>query len=254
MRLIDLQRDMRAWLMREDASAAIRIGENAAPGLRVYQNNFRSQLAACIEDGFARTRDWIGGEAFHQAVIAHVERVPPSSWTLDAYSRDFPATLAMLYADDPEIPELAWIELALAEAFVGPDATALTAFDLGEVDWDRATLRLAPTLDFGELTTNAPAIWSALAEGEAPPAVAYLPEPGAILVWREGDAPRFRAIDQLEHHALLRVRGGMPFAGLCATMVETFGEEAGITRAGQLLGQWLADGLVVALFTEEQAR
>ena len=46
MRLIDLQRDMRAWLMREDASAAIRIGENAAPGLRVYQNNFRSQLAA----------------------------------------------------------------------------------------------------------------------------------------------------------------------------------------------------------------
>jgi hypothetical protein len=255
MRLIDLQRDMRAWLAREDESAAIRLGgEDVAPGLRVYQNNFRAQLAACIEDSFARTRDWIGGDAFHEAVVAHVDRMPPSSWTLDAYPRDFPATLAMLHPADPEIIELAWIELALAEAFVGPDTAALAATDLGEVDWDRAILHLTSTLDLGDLTTNAPAIWCALSDGELPPPVAHLPEPGAILVWRDGDAPRFRAVDQFERQALLGARAGMPFADLCSGMVEALGEEAGIARAGQLLGQWLADGLVVGIITEAAVR
>lgn len=248
MSLLALQRDMRAWLLHEEAVAADRLGgDDVAPGLRIHQNNFRAQLAACLEDGFARTRDWIGGEAFHQAVIAHVARVPPSSWTLDAYPRDFPATLALLYPADPEVGELAWIDLALGEAFVAPDATALAAADVADVDWDRGVLRLTPTLDLARLTTNAPAIWSALAEAREPPAVAVLPEAGAILAWREGEAPRFRAIDQIEQQALVQVRAGMPFAALCAALVEAFGEEAGVHRSGAMLGQWLADGLILAV-------
>jgi len=251
MSLYALQRDMRAWLIAEDDVAAGRLGADAAPGLRVYQNNYRAQLVACLEESFARTRDWIGGEAFHQAVIAHIDRVPPSSWTLDAYPRDFPATLATRYPDDPEIAELAWIDVALGEAFVGPDALALTVEDLGDVDWDRATLRFTPTLDIAELTTNAPAIWSALAAGQEPPAVEPLPEAGATLVWRQGLAAQFRAVDQYERRALLLARAGMSFPDLCAAMVGALGEEAGIARAGALLGQWVRDGMIVAI--EEKA-
>lgn len=247
MSLADLQRDMRAWLVRDDAAAAGRLGEDAAPGLRVYQNNYRAQLVACLEDGFERVRDWIGGEAFHEAVVAHVDRVPPSSWTLDAYGRDFPVTLAILYPGDPEVAELAWLDMALGEAFVAPDAVALTAEDLAEVDWDRAMLRITPTLDLGDLTTNATAIWVALADGDHPPAVELLPEPGAILVWREGEISRFRAIDQYERQALLSVRAGLSFSDLCIAMVEALGEDAGIARAGGMLGQWLADGLIVGV-------
>jgi hypothetical protein len=247
MTLIELQRDMRAWLMREDATAAERVGAAAAPGLRVYQNNYRAQLAACIEDSFARTRDWIGEEAFHRAIVAHVERIPPSSWTLDAYPRDFPATLALLYPGDPEVAELGWLECALGEAFVGPDAPALQVDALGIIDWDRAVLHFTPTLDLGPLSTNVPAIWTALSAGEMPPAVELLPEPGSILVWRQGQVSRFRAIDQIERQALLAARGGLSFASLCEAMVVTYGQEDGIARAGQLLGQWLADGLITAV-------
>jgi len=251
MSMFALQRDMRAWLVSEDNVAAERLGLATAPGLRVYQNNYRAQLVACLEESFARTRDWIGGAAFHAAVIAHIGRVPPSSWTLDAYPRDFPATLTTRYPDDPEIAELAWIDWALGEAFVGPDAVALTVEELGDVDWDRATLRFTPTLDIAELTTNAPAIWSALAAGEEPPGMHVLPEPGAILVWREDHASRFRAIDQIERQALLSVRAGLPFADLCTAMVDMLGEEDGIARAGQLLGQWVRDGMVVAIAYKE---
>jgi hypothetical protein len=244
MTLIELQRDMRAWLAHDDVAAAGRIGTGAQPGLRVYQNNYRAQLVACLEDSFARTRDWIGEEAFHQAVVAHVERVPPSSWTLDAYPRDFPATLALLYPDDSEVAELGWIECALGEAFVGPDVPAVAADGLGAIDWDRAVLHFTPTLDLGPLSTNVAAIWTTLAAGEAPPAVELLPEPGAILVWLQDQVSRFRAIDQIEQQALLAARAGLSFADLCEAMVAAHGQEDGIARAGQLLGQWLADGLI----------
>ncbi len=247
MNLLDLQRDMRAWLVREDAGAAKRFGADAAPGLRVYQNNYRAQLAACLESSFARTRDWIGGEAFHHAVVAHVERVPPSSWTLDAYPRDFPATLALLYPDDREVAELAWLECALEEAFVAPDAQAIAGQQLEGVDWDRAILLFTPTLDLAPLSTNATAIWAALAAEEVPPTAEMLPEAGAILVWRWDQVSRFRAIDQIEEQALLAARAGRPFADLCEAMIAMHGQERGIAQAGQLLGQWLADGLVIGV-------
>ena len=49
MSLLALQRDMRAWLICEDTPAAKRLGVDAAAGLRVYQNNYRAQLVACLE-------------------------------------------------------------------------------------------------------------------------------------------------------------------------------------------------------------
>lgn len=245
MMLADLQRDLRAWLTRGDAGAAARFGPRAAPGLGIYQNNYRAQLAACLEDAFEYTREWIGGAAFHDAVVAHVDRLPPGSWTLDAYPRDFPATLAALYPQDPEVAELAWLEMALGEVFVAPDASPLAPGDVGAVDWDRAVLRITPSLDLADLTTNAAAIWSALAADQTPPGAALLDEAGALLVWREGEAARFRAVDQYERQALLAVRAGLPFADFCAAAVEAFGEHDGVALAGRLLGQWLGDGLIV---------
>jgi len=247
MSLLALQRDMRAWLVGEDGRAAARLGEGGAPGLRVYLNNYRGQLVACLADSFPNSRSWIGDQAFDRAVALHVDRVPPSSWTLDAYPRDFPATLALLYPDDPEVAELAWIEFALGEAFVAPDARALSIADLTDVDWDAAVLAFTPTLDLGMLSSNAPAIWSALSEGATPPAAELLTEAGAILVWRRDHVSRFRAIDQVEHQALSWARSGMPFAKLCDHMVAAWGEGDGIARAGAMLGGWIADGLIVGV-------
>lgn len=244
MSLLQLQRDMRAWLVREDPDAAKRYGSDAAPGLRVYQNNYRAQLVACLEESFAQTRAWIGGEAFHEAVVAHIERIPPSSWTLDAYPRDFPATLAMLYPDDPEIAELAWIDCALSEAFVGPDHATLGIDAIATIDWDRAILDFTPTLDIAQATTNAAAIWSALSAGEVSPPAHDLSELSATMVWRSDQISCFRSLDQDEYRALVLARSGTPFAPLCQALVDVHGDEAGVTLAGSYLGRWLNEGLV----------
>lgn len=244
MSLARLQHDFTAWLQTEARADAAPFGARARPGLAIYQNNFRAQLAACLEESFEKTRQWIGGEAFHEAVVHHVERVPPSSWTLDAYPRDFPQTLATLYPIDHEVAELAGLELALADAFVGPDAARLTAGQIATADWNRARLIFAPTLEILRLTTNAAAIWTALAEEASPPMSALLPAAGALLVWRDGETPRFRAIDTMEKRAILQIRGGMTFAQLCAELVDVVGETEGVAAAGAWLAQWLADGLL----------
>jgi hypothetical protein len=38
----------------------------------------------------------------------------------------------------------------------------------------------------------------------------------------------------------------MPFAMLCEAMVTPLGEIEGVSRAGRFLGQWIADGVIVA--------
>lgn len=244
MSLLALQRDFRAWLCSEDDALAAHLGANPRGGLPVYQNNYRAQLVAFLEESFAHTRAWIGERPFLTAAATYIDAIPPSSWTIDAYGRDFPAMLAALHPNDPEIAELAWLENALSEAFVGPDAPPITAADAVNVDWDRALLRFTPTLDHRDAITNATAIWVALNADEGPPAAESLAEPATVLVWRDGQVSRFRTIDQREVQALLWARGGMAFADLCAALVETCGEADGIALAGRYLGQWIGDGLI----------
>lgn len=244
--LLALQRNMRAWLEREDHAAADRLGVTEA-GLGVYQNNYRAQLAGVLETSFPCTLAWIGGEAFHDAVVTHVDRVPPHSWTLDAYPRDFPETLALLYADDPEVAELAAIELALGDAFVAADAAPIDRALLADVDWDHAVIELAPSLNLIDVRTNAAAIWLALIQEETPPGAEMLPQEASVLVWRRGETSEYRSIEAGERQALLAVRAGHSFAAMCEAVVALHGTEEGIHLAGQYLGQWLADDLVIGL-------
>jgi len=245
MNLLALQRDLRAFLLAEDETAATRLGASARPGLSVYLNNYRAQLVTVLEGSFAQTHAWIGDQAFLRAAAQHIDRVPPSSWTLDAYARDFPETLAWLYPKDADIAEIARIELALGECFVASDHPALTVEQLHDVTWDSAILRIAPTIDFVQLTTNAFAIWSALVGNETPPAAE--PLTSIALVWRQDYRNRIRLLEAFEYQALLKIRGGMAFGDLCDGVVDIHGAAEGAARAGGWLGRWIGDGLIVAI-------
>lgn len=247
MTLLALQRDFGAWLRSGSAVIAARFAASCTPGLRVYQNNYRAQLVTCLEATFARTRQWIGEEAFHNAIVMHIDAIPPSSWTLDDYGRDFSMTLSGLFPTDPEVTELAWLEWALGEAFTAADHAPLNPAVIAGTDWDNAALRLSPSIDILALTTNAPAIWSALNEGEMPPPAEILGTPSALLVWRKAMASHFRVIDARERDLLLLARAGRSFAFLCERLVEDIGEEEGVALAGALLGRWIADDLIAEI-------
>lgn len=251
MSLLALQQDFRAWLHVAMPPSDPRLASGGQAGLAVYQNNFRGQIIACLDDSFAVTRAWLGEDAFRAAIVAHVERSPPCSWSLDHYPDGFPATLAHIYPHDAEVVELAALEVALADAFVAADAIPVTAAELVDVDWDRANLRLSPTLSIRPLTTNALAIWTAITAGTAPPPASVLPDSGTMIVWRQGETPRFRATDWAEADALEQIGNGMDFGSLCASLLETGGDEPAMV-AGRWLAQWISDGLIVDI--EGEAR
>lgn len=242
-----MQRDFRAWLSEASEDAASRIGDNARPGLDVYHNNYRGALTACLAETFERVHLWVGEERFLSTAAAHIDVTPPHAWTLDAYSRDFPETLELLFRNDPEIAELGWLDLALSEAFIGPDATPVDPAELGGIDWDHAVLRLTPTLTIRDFRSNAAAIWSALSAEEMPPAVELLPEPMAVLVWRKGLMPCFRTSEPGEAAAIGLARSGASFGEICTAMIELLGDEHGVAAAGQLLGRWIGDNLIVGI-------
>ena len=246
--LLALQQDFKHWLLTESAEAAARLGEDAAPGLAVYLNNYRGSLMRCLGETYAVVRAWIGDEAFEATAAIHIERVPPSSWTLDAYARSFPETVAARFPADPEVGELALLDRALSEVFVGPDATPVIAGSLGEVDWERAVIRFVPAHAILRLQTSAPALWQAVKAGTVSQlALVQYIEPAPVLVWRQDFVSTFRELDPYEADALERLSGGMTFGALCAALVGRHGEGDGAALAGSWLGQWLGDGLIAAI-------
>ena len=241
MTLLALQTEFRDWLKIGSEEQAERFPTAVRSGLDIYQNNYRAQLATCLEESFPVTLAWLGGEAFHAAVVAHVAAVPPSSWTLDHYPREFPTTVRNLYPDDPELTDLTVLEQALGEAFVATN-TLRRAIDLASVDWDHAQFEFVSSLATYKLSTNALEIWSAIIAGATPPSAMDLPERGAMMVWRADETCRFRSISQGEQEALSCLStSGTTFGGFCNA------RPAQVNEIGRWLGQWIADGIIAEI-------
>lgn len=250
MSLAAMQRDFRGWLTDAPVAMERWIDTDARAGLAVYHNAYRVQLVDCLRDTFAKTLLWLGEEAFIDAARAHIESTPPHSWTLGVYGEGFAHSIAERYPEDPEVAELAWLDWALSRAFEGPDAAPVSGERLAGVDWDNAGLEFVATLQIAVAQTNAGAIWSALSAQEDPPMAALLPEAGAMLVWRQDFTPCFRTVEAIEAFALTQIIAGATFGALCLALIERCGEQAGISQAGGLLGQWIGDGLIAAIREE----
>jgi hypothetical protein len=246
MNIQDMQRNMTDWLVGDELAAA-RFDAAARAGLDVYQNNYRAQLVASLSETFARVKAWLGEDAFLAAAARHIDTSPPNAWTLDEYGRDFPQTLRALLPSQPEVPELAWLDRALVDAFVGPDANPLVMSSAANVDWENAVFKFTPTLRLGRVETNSTAIWSALSANTAPPQPERLARAATVLVWRREWTACFRTIDDSESMAIESLSAGATFGQLCSRWVAAKGERDGAAIAGTHLARWLQDQLLVGL-------
>ena len=244
MTLAALQQNFQAWLTDGTGEAAGRFPEDALPGLAVYQNNYRSSLVACLEETFPQTRAWVGEESFLAMAAEMIDAHPPTSWSIDHHATHFPAALAAICPDDPELADLAALELALADAFVGPDADPLGVTDLSDMDWDSVILQRVPTARLIPLSTNAAAIFSALSAGTEPPSADVLSEPATLLVWRQAHVSCFRMLDPPEAAVIATLAQPRAFAAICQDLGDTRSGEEAAALAGAWLGRWVVDGMV----------
>lgn len=229
-------------------------GERHAAALEVYRNNYRSSLVEAVAATFERTQVWVGEESFRRAAAHHVILHPPGSWTIDAVGEGFDATLAELFANDPEVAELAALEWAMHQAFVAGDAASLAMADFAQAsagfsedDWGALAFDVVPGACLLRVRHDVGALWNALKDEDFTAPEIGLASPHALLVWREGLRPVFRLMDEGDGAALALALAGGNFGDICAALVERLGPEEGVARAGALLGQWLADGLIAGL-------
>lgn len=239
MRLSQLQSEFVNALRSECEFARV-----LGPRIEIYRNNYKAQLRAALLDTYKHLHLWLGHDEFGRAADIHIDRSPPHSWTLDHYGRDFPATLADLFPNDLEVVELAWLDLAMTEAFVAEDAEPLAIEALGTVDWDGARFRFVPSMHLSETATNAADIWEALESNVTPPAPRTLREQGGYVVWRPELAPRFRVVSSHGYRAIAALHLGMSFGDLCKIISAEVGEDEALVAAGQLLRSLFDDGLI----------
>lgn len=251
MSLLALQQEFARHLTDEMPPSPERFGSDAERRLGIYRSAYRARLMATLRASFDKTWSWIGDEAFDAAARHHIILNPPSSWTLDAYGVDFHTTLSALFPSDPEVAELARLEWDMQQAFAAVDevpvglADLQRHFDLGN-DWNSVRFQIVASASLRPVSTNAPAIWQAIANKAPPPDAAPAAAGTYAIIWRIGLSPHFRLIDKDEHAALAALLSGADFNAVCSAMPHGDAGAAAVA-AGELLGRWIADDLIAAL-------
>lgn len=253
----DLRTRQEAFLgaIRDDAAPLpAGWGTRQRAGLAIYRNNYRSALIEALRTTFARTERLVGEASMRQAAAHHCIMHPPSGWTLDQVGAGFAETCAELFANDPDVAELAALEWAMGQAFTAADAAALTSEEfaqatLGFADADWAALRLefVPSLALLETRYNLVHLWPTLAGDGTPAAPMSLAAVHRLIVWREGERPVFVIRRKAEGDALQAMHEGATFGEVCQIVLAAFGEESGVEEAGAMLARWLTDGLIAAI-------
>ncbi|QZD87329.1 DNA-binding domain-containing protein [Qipengyuania psychrotolerans] len=249
--LAQMQEAMLSNILDEDLPLPGHWNKRHAAGLAIYRNNYRSALIDALRSTFERTERLVGEESFARAAAHHLIAKPPSSWTLDMAGAGFDETCVQLFAGDPEVAELAWLEWAMHCAFVARDvaplemadfATATAAFS--EQDWAGLRLEIVPGTGLRTVHHDLKPLWTSLAANDVQPDIQRLPCAMCAVVWREGERPVFILIQEEEGDALSAMMQDATYGEACEMLVDRMGEEQAITLAGAMLGRWLSEGLV----------
>ncbi|MBY6216781.1 DNA-binding domain-containing protein [Qipengyuania aquimaris] len=247
------QADFMASLLDDERALPPDWTARHAAGLDIYRNNYRSALVEALRATFERTERLVGEESFARAAAHHLITCPPSGWTLDLAGQGFAETCEELFANDPEVAELAWLEWSMHLAFVARDAEPLgteqflqQASTFGEEDWTKLRLAFMPGIALRDLRHDLKALWSSLAETGEEGEVTLLAEPATCIVWREGERPVFINVSTAEGRALSAMMSGATYGETCEELLASEGEQA-VELAGSMLRRWLHEGLVERL-------
>lgn len=249
-----LQKAFMAQVLDEDAPLPDGWGNRHAAGMGVYRNNYRSALVEALRSTYERTEKWVGEAAFRRAAAHHLIANPPTSWTLDDSGAGFDRTCAELFANDPEVAELVWLEWTMLEVFTAPDVTPLdlpgftqATGGFAEDDWANLRLGFIPGSASRELAHDLRAIWQALGEEELVHPEFALESARGCLVWREGERPTFVMVEAEEVRAFQAMQRGTNYGDVCMMIADEGDPADAAMRAGAMLGRWLREGLIAAI-------
>lgn len=252
--LAQLQRAFQRHVDRPGAAmqAAVAGGPraDAARRLGVYADAYRLRLVEALGNDYPALQFVLGAAAFDALMRAFVAAHPSRQANLRWYGGALAGYLARAAARRPLLAELARFEWALGLAFDAADAPLVSAEEVARIPsavWPALRLRLHPSVQRLALRTNAPEVWRAAIRSKRRLASRRAPKPRHWLVWRKGLEPFYRALHAEEAWALEAAARGRDFASLAGGLRRFVGARAAAQTAAQLLRNWIAEGLIVAI-------
>lgn len=252
-RLAQLQNEMQRAILLGDDTLLARISDNPREPrgvlLGVYRNAYVLRLTEVLRNDHATLHAYLGDDTFDAMARAYIAAAPSGDPNARWFSRALPEFLAAVepYRGYPEIADIAAIEKALNDAFDAPDAAVLDLARLAAIephDWPHLTFAPHPSARVLALDTNALGIWTALANDAEPPKAATLPAPHDVIVWRDLETPKVRAMSAEEAMMWREATKGVHFSVLCELLATFDDPETAAARAASHLQGWLTTGLL----------
>ena len=229
--------------------------------LQVYAEDYYWRLAGVLEEHFPMVAWMLGHVRFHNLITDYVLVCPSQQPDLREYSRRFPAFVCEHEEgrEQPELVEIARIELDRVQALTVADQTPLSAAALEAVALDRwPSLRFVAGESVRLHRTTRPfsPTYAMCREGRSlGEARRRFPEQaGWVLVWRREMSVWHRDVDDDEARALEVLLAGGDFTRICAAAAGISGDdeqqrasELAAARVAGWLRCWIDDELLTSL-------
>jgi hypothetical protein len=206
-------------------------------------------LLDCLSEEFPATLAVLGADNFAALVKGYLLMYPPTEPSIlyaGRYLADFLGNHPFA-GRWPFIAELARLERAVLDVFHAPDAPAL----------DVEALRVVPSEEWPavKLQTH-PAVEIVHCKWRSADVLQALEqgrewnnpehEDTSVLVWRQNALVYYRSLERLEQDALVIVAEGASFAAICDAVAAGAEETNHVALIGRLMARWLADGIIAA--------
>jgi hypothetical protein len=220
--------------------------------LSIYRDAYRLRLIEVLGNDYDILHAYLGDELFNalagEYIAAHPSTFRNVRWFGGKLAEFMDAT--PLYAEHPELGELARFEWSLGQAFDSPDEYPVRFDEVAGVPaaaWAHLRFRSHPSLRRMDLRTNAVAIWREIGKEADPPAPETFTQPVGWAIWRKQHSPFFRSLENDEAWALNAMLSRASFGEICTGLCEWVAEDAAAARAAGLLRGWVEEGWIAEL-------
>ena len=222
---------------------------SAVERIGIYANAYFYRLLDCLVEDFPATLAVLGADNFAALVKEYLLEHPPTEPSI---------VYAGLYLADflnhhpfaerwPFIADLARLERAVLDVFHAADAPALRL----------ETLHAVPSEEWPALKLRThPAVEIVHSEWQIADVLHTVEqgrqwtdpehEDASVLVWRQNALVNYRNLEPVERHALVIVSKGASFASVCEAVAAGAEEPSPVALIGRFMARWLADRIVVA--------
>jgi hypothetical protein len=260
MKLSEIQSQLQDQIISESPTPDLLLGAlldgpslSAEEGLAVYRDMYEARVYSSLADDYPVIHSMLGNEDFAFLVRHYIQAFPSRSFTLEHLGNHFPdflETREFPASRMPYLPELAWLEHAVNQAFHAPEFAVLQAqdFDLACFDdYLDHRLSLSPSVSLLEMQYNVNRIYSLHESGIEFTLADIVQQSSFLMVLKRHDEIWRYELNPISYLFLKSIQDGKTLGESIDKVLLENPDPFEIEQLFEAFSQWLEDGAFKAL-------